>query len=125
MLLNIQPTEPRYTTVYFTKDLVLGDRDTFRAVDHEWYGPLMEGDAAILPVDDAEFWIRMGYASLSPPITVPGLDVIQTAIEDTQTSVESLQSEISAMSGTLTTFAAIVGIEAIAVIILAVVLLRK
>ncbi|MDW8061585.1 MAG: hypothetical protein RMJ00_02680, partial [Nitrososphaerota archaeon] len=43
----------------------------FRGIDLIWYGPFKAGDAVRIPADDAEFWIRKGYASYTPTIVIP------------------------------------------------------
>jgi len=60
---GLRPKEIDYTTVYFTKDA-----PRFRGIDLTWYGPFKAGSATRIPVDDAEFWIRKGYASYTPPV---------------------------------------------------------
>ena len=127
---GIRPRKIDYATVYFTKDT-----PKFRGIDLQWYGPFKAGDAARIPADDAEFWIAQGYASYKPPAVaakIPGLEELTKAVSDLETTVsavasdvETIKSQIAAISGQIGALAAVAALEAIVIIILAVLLLRK
>jgi hypothetical protein len=98
---GIRPREVDYVTVYFTKDTPKS-----RGIDLTWYGPFSAGDSASVPVDDAEFWIRKGYASYTPiiptPPVPPEIPAIAEAVEDLLGDVAGLTTELAAVSGDVT-----------------------
>jgi len=128
ILFQLKPAKIDYTIVYFMKET-----PKFRGIDLVWYGPFKSGDAARIPLDDAEFWISKGYASLTPPITpITGLeeisaklDQISSSLTDLNTKIGDTLSGISAISGTINSLIIAVIIEAIVIIILAIGLLRR
>jgi len=80
-----------------------------------------------MPVDHAEYWIRMGYASYSPPVvtpTIPELTEVVQGTEDLKTTVattsESLAGEVRGLSGQLATLSTAAAVEGIAIIVLAI-----
>ena len=73
---GIRPREVDYTTVYFTENV-----PRFRGIDLVWYGPFKAGDAARIPVDDAEYWIRKGKASYTPQVPGVGAELQETLSE--------------------------------------------
>ena len=123
---GLRPRRIEYTTVYFTKDT-----PEFRGIDLAWYGPFKAGEAARVPIDDAEYWIRMGYASYTPPPPkITGLEEIpkalasiRTDISDLKSSITSLSESIAGLSGQFSGLIAAVAIEGIAIIILAIALI--
>ncbi|RLF22031.1 MAG: hypothetical protein DRN15_10035 [Thermoprotei archaeon] len=128
---GIRPRHVDYTTVYFVKDT-----PKFRGIDLRWYGPFKEGDTARIPTDDAEFLVKLGYASYKPPAVapptppaVPGLEALASDVATIKESVAGLAEDVkavkesvAALSGQLGALTAAVVIEAIVIIILAVVL---
>jgi len=110
-----------YTTVYFTKTT-----PQFRGVDLTWYGPFAAGDSQRIPADDAEFHIAKGYASYSPPTpTFPELATISQKVTNMSTDLTSVKSSLAGVSGSVGIIEAAVVLEAIAIIALALILLRK
>ena len=126
---GIRPRTIEHATVYFTKDT-----PKFRGIDLAWYGPFESGDSARIPADDAEFWIRKGYASYTPPVVVPPeIPAIAKAVEkllgdvsDLKTSVaegiSATRGEVEALRGQMSTLVAVATIEGIAIVALAVAL---
>jgi len=132
MMLHIIPRNIPVTTVYFTKDTTdFRPSGRFRGVDAVWYGPFESGDAARIPADDAEFWIRMGYASYTPPTpTIPTemIEAIAAGVTNLQTSINSLSQKIEAMPdvASLTTLLYVtVGLQVVVLIAVIVVILRR
>jgi hypothetical protein len=123
VVINLMPTKIEYTTLYFTNAT-----RRFRGIDKIWYGPYQKGDNARVPVDDAEFWIRQGLGSYTPT-ELPGLEellaVISSEANSIKTSITSLDSTLSTISATLTVVIATIAIEAIAIIILLLIVLKK
>ncbi len=119
---GIRPRTIDYTTIYFTQDVA-----RFRATDLVWMGPFSAKDSARLPVDDAEYWIRKGYASYSPP--APGLSPeMSEALTNLQdaitTSNQNLADQIASLNGQMTTIMIIAVVQLIAIAVLAVLLMR-
>ncbi|MGC8988431.1 hypothetical protein [Infirmifilum sp.] len=95
---GIKPARVDYTTVYFTKDT-----PKFRGIDLVWYGPFKAGDAARIPSDDADFWIKKGYASLTPQLpTVSIAPEIKPLVEQ----VIALNRTLSSLRDSINDFAA-------------------
>jgi len=127
---GIRPRTIDYATIYFTKDT-----PKFRGIDLQWYGPFKTGDAARIPSDDAEFWIAKGYASYKPPVvtpTIPELAEIASAVSDIKTAVtalsddvKALKDQVAALSGQVGTLGAVAALEAIVIIVLAILVFRK
>lgn len=127
---GVRPRTVEYTTVYFTKST-----PKFRGIDLVWYGPFSAGDAERIPTDDAEFWVKKGYASYKPIISAPkipelatiakSISALSSSVDELKSSVESVKASVAGISGTVTTLTVGIVIEAIAIIILAVALLRK
>jgi len=125
---GLRPRTVDYTTVYFVKDLP----KKFRGIDLNWYGPFTAGQAANIPIDDAEFWIRKGYASYTPPAPtvmpteIPGLSELTQAIRNLNstmtTKIESVSAQIQGLSGQISTITAVAAIEGVAIILLAIAL---
>ncbi len=136
-VLYFKSTNIKTTTVYFTKDTRQFSQyrpdGTYRGVDQNWYGPFKAGNATILPVDDAEFWVAQGYASLSPVIPTIPTELIQGIADDVsslKTSINSLDQRIAAMptvdvSGLTTLLYAVIGLQAIVLIAVLAVVMRK
>ncbi|MEM1990991.1 MAG: hypothetical protein QW782_10230, partial [Candidatus Bathyarchaeia archaeon] len=128
ILFQLKPTKIDYTIVYFTKET-----PKFRGMDLVWYGPFKAGDGARIPMDDAEFWINKGYASLTPPVTpITGLEEINAKLSEISSTltnlnkkVEDLSSGMGAISGSLNTLTAALIIEAIVIVVLAISLMRR
>ena len=123
LYLGLKPRRIDYTVVYFTKDV-----HRFRGIDLVWYGPYKAGDAARIPVDDAEFWIRKGCASYTPPTGKPTIPIesLTKALESLEADVNDVKSSIAELRGQLsglTTITTIAIIEGIVVIILAIALI--
>jgi len=100
---GIVPSRIDYVTVYFTKEV-----PKFRGIDLKWYGPFKPGDAARIPADDADYWIRKGSASLTPPpitITTPAPPAQPTqptpagASPEIQSALQSLSREAANIRG--------------------------
>jgi peptide/nickel transport system substrate-binding protein len=125
---GIRPRTIDYSVVYFLKDT-----PKFRGIDLSWYGPFKKGDAYRIPADDAEFWIRRGYASYTPStLEIPGLESISQVVSSLEAktselsaSIGALRSDVANMAGTLTALVAGVVIEAILILILVILLIRK
>ena len=125
---SLRPKYIDYTTVYFTKDT-----PKFRGIDLIWYGPFKPGDAARIPVDDADFWINKGYASFTPPTPpITGLEEISAKLDHStssltnlNTKIEDTLSGISAISGTVNSLIIAVIIEAIVIVVLVISLMRR
>ncbi|MEM3745387.1 MAG: ABC transporter substrate-binding protein [Candidatus Bathyarchaeia archaeon] len=128
ILFQLKPTKIDYTIVYFTKET-----PKLRGIDLVWYGSFKAGESARIPVDDAEFWIKKGYASLTPPITpITGLEDISAKLDEVSSllksmdaKIESLSSNIVTVSGSLTGLIIAVILEAIAIIVFAFRLIRR
>jgi len=139
---KLRPREIEYATVYFTKDT---PRE-YRGIDLAWYGPFKSGDSTRLPVDDAEWYIRTGYASYTPvippaeiPPEIPAMaKSIETLVKDVSDlktgmtgisdAVSATRGELEAIRGQTTMVATAAAVEGVAIIILAiglVVTLRK
>jgi peptide/nickel transport system substrate-binding protein len=124
---GIRPAKIDYTTIYFTKDT-----SRFRGIDLTWYGPYKAGEAARIPVDDAEFWIRQGYASYTPPIAAPAippelsaaLSKLESGVSDLQSRVTAIESSIRALATTTTLAAALAAIATILVLVELAILIR-
>jgi peptide/nickel transport system substrate-binding protein len=90
---GIKPSKIDYVTVYFTKDT-----PKFRGIDLVWYGPFKAGDAARIPADDAEFWIKKGYASYTPPIPTislaPEIQPLVNQISENSKKIDALKSSV-------------------------------
>lgn len=131
--LELQPTNIPTVTVYWTKDTTqFRPSGTFRGIDHVWYGPFERGDAAIIPVDDAEYWVRIGYASYTPPITIPVEELLatisdlNTRVDNMETTINSLTTEVSSLSSQLSMLTILAGVAlTIAIVSLAVGFLRR
>ena len=126
--LELYPVDIPTVTVYWTRSTTqFRSEGTFRAVDKSWYGPFQEGDAAIIPVDDAEFWVAQGYASYSPVTPTIPTELLETIAED----VSSLKDSIEAMptvdvAGLTTLLYAIIGLQVIAIVaVIAAVMMKK
>jgi hypothetical protein len=103
-MLEIEPAEIPMSTVYFVKDTKeFRPEGTFRGIDHVWYGPFKKGDAAVIPLDDAEFWVRMGFASYTPPKEElpPIIEELSTKVNNMETTVKSLETSINNLSSQL------------------------
>jgi len=94
---GIMPSKIEYTTVYFTNDTPL-----FRGIDLVWYGPFKAGTAARIPVDDAEFWIREGRASYTPPIPTMTPEVSKE-LSNLSQNVSNLLDRINALESKVST----------------------
>jgi hypothetical protein len=122
---GLRPRNIGYTTVYFVKGISM----KFRGIDLKWYGPFSIGDAATIPVDDAEFWVRKGYASYTPPaphIEIPEIAEIMRAIQNLNSTmtvkIESVSTQIQALSGQIFTITIVAALEGIIIILLAILL---
>jgi peptide/nickel transport system substrate-binding protein len=115
---GIRPKTVSYVTVYFKEDV-----PKFRGIDLTWYGPFKKGDAGRVPDDDTEFLIARGYASLTPPSTLP--TEVTDAIKSTSNTLSSLSSAVSTLQGTLTALMAVQVITLILVIVVIAFMLRK
>jgi len=121
---KVKPTTIDYEVVYFTNDTPR----SYRGIDLNWYGPFEAGDSAKIPDDDAEWYIRTDFASYSPVIPtpeIPELAAIAESISALSTSLDSVKADVGGISGSLTMLTIGIVVEAIAVIVLAVALLRK
>ncbi len=123
-MLEIEPAAIPTTTVYWTKPTTqFRPQGTFRGIDHVWYGPFEQGDAAIIPVDDAEFWVRMGYASFTPPTTIPVEELVETVndlsarVGNMETTINSLTSQVNSLSSQISTLTILAGVALIVSII--------
>jgi peptide/nickel transport system substrate-binding protein len=94
---GIKPSRIEYTTVYFTNDT-----PQFRGIDLIWYGPFKAGMAARIPADDAEFWIRRGYASYTPSMPAVPLEVSKE-LSNLSQNVSSLSNRVSAIESKIST----------------------
>jgi len=130
-ILHLMPTEIPTGIVYFTKDI-----QKLRGIDQVWYGPFKPGDAARIPLDDAEYWIRMGKASYTPPaVSVVDISGLTNLVQDLKTSgditrekIDSLTSMVEGLinqTSALTTVAYIEGAVIIVLIIVIVVLMLR
>lgn len=133
-MMEIEPTTIPTTTVYFTEDTrQFRSSGTFRGINHVWYGPFEPGDAAMMPVDDAEYWVRMNYASYTPPAPpVPVEELLETIselntrVENMETTTNSLAAEVRSLSSQLSTLTIVAGVALIiAIVSLAMGFLRK
>jgi len=117
---GIRPSHVEYTIVYFTQDT-----QKFRGIDLTWYGPFKNGDAAKIPIDDAEFWIRKGHASYTPPLPTALIESMAADISDLKTKVADLitKEELATVTAQINTLTIVVVIEAIVAVILAAALL--
>lgn len=134
LYINLKPRFIDYAVVYFIKDT-----PKFRGVDLIWYGPYEVGDSARIPLDDAEFLIKKGYASYTPPSPTvpPGISESLSRLlnetlalrSDISAKISALENEITALRGELSiilTVSYTVIIVAIIVLVAAVALvLRK
>jgi len=94
---GIRPARIDYATVYFTNDT-----PKFRSIDLTWYGPFKAGDAARIPADDAEFYIRKGYASYTPRVSIaPELQPLSNQVSELRDAVNSLKDSIGGLSSQL------------------------
>jgi len=129
VFLELQPTSTSTITVYWTKPTVqFRSEGTFRGIDKKWYGPFQEGDAAVLPVDDAEFWVKLGYASYSPITPTLPTELIETMAEDItalKNSISSLSNKIEQMSNLTTLLYTIIALQVIALVAIVAVMLVK
>ncbi len=82
-------TPPTYTYVTAYAKVSI---PAFTGVDGKAYGPYSEGDAMLIPLEDAERLLSQGLASLTPPVA-PGI------LE----ALNKLLSETSALRGEMTT----------------------
>jgi peptide/nickel transport system substrate-binding protein len=119
-----------YVGVWFTADV-----ESFIGADEQVYGPYEEADFANIPKINAENFIDQGLATYQ----VPGLAELPEAISGLQTqmsglssdlsdledSVDQISSEIASVSSQMTMVTAAAVIEAIAIIILLILLMRK
>ena len=87
---GLRPKTIDYELVYFTKDT-----PKFRGIDLSWYGPLKAGDARRIPADDAEFWIRKGYASYT--VVPPELVELEKTVDKLKETVGSLEKAVAAL----------------------------
>lgn len=110
---GIRPKTVSYVTVYIQKDV-----PKFRGIDLVWYGPFREGDAARVPDDDADFLIKQGSASLTPPTKLPA--EVTESLKSISDTLSSLKNAVSALEATLTLLMAIQVITLILVLILVV-----
>jgi len=135
IILNIRPKHIDYTVAYFTKDM-----PAFRGIDLTWYGPFKVGDAARIPVADAEFLIKRGYASYTPPslptVIPPEIPAIATTVKklsddvsDLKTNVAKvsenlsiLRGEVEALRGQMSMLITVAIIEGLAIVALAITL---
>lgn len=121
---GLRPKEVDYATVYFTQDT-----SKFRGVDLEWYGPFESADAARVPADDAEFQVEKGFASFTPVIPTSeiaeAVSALGASVDELKTGQEAIRSDVAGISGTITSLAAGIVIEAIVIIALAAALLRR
>lgn len=107
---GIKPTKIDYATVYFTKDT-----PKFRGIDLVWYGPYKSRDAARIPTDDAEFWIKKGYASYTPPMptvsVAPEIQPLVTQIDEVSKKIDSLKSGIDQLNANFSTLTTLLEIN--------------
>ncbi|MEM1510713.1 MAG: ABC transporter substrate-binding protein [Thermofilaceae archaeon] len=112
---GIKPARIDYATVYFTKDT-----PRFRGIDLIWYGPFKAGDAARIPSDDAEFWIKKGYASYTPPIPslAPELKPLVDQVAALTNTVSILKDSVGSLTVQLSNLTTLVTINLVISILL-------
>jgi hypothetical protein len=131
----VKPTQVDSQVVYFTKDTTeFRPNGKWRTIELEWVGPFESGDSAILPVDDVEFWVGQGYASLTPPLPEPvditeivdSLQDLSSAMSQNTETAETVLAEMRALTAQLTNIMYVgVASAVLALIVLVVVLLKK
>ena len=111
-----------YVTVFATTEI-----PEFVGVDGKKYGPYSEGDAMVIPKEDADRLVAEGKASYTSPLiskAIPSImdkvTSIESSIADLESSVEALSNQVSALSSQLSTLTACIVIEAIIIIVLVV-----
>jgi peptide/nickel transport system substrate-binding protein len=114
---GIKPTKIDYTTVYFTKDT-----PKFRGIDLVWYGPFKAGDAARIPADDAEFWIKKGYASYTPPTPTislaPEIQPLVNQVAESSKKIDELRSSIDNLVSQLSSLTTLIQVNMVLTLII-------
>jgi len=114
---GIRPTKIDYTTVYFTKDT-----PKFRGIDLVWYGPFKAGDAARIPADDAEFWIKKGYASYTPPTPTislaPEIQLLVNQVAESSRKIDELRSSIDNLVSQLSSLTTLIQVNMVLTLII-------
>ncbi|MEM1989736.1 MAG: ABC transporter substrate-binding protein [Candidatus Bathyarchaeia archaeon] len=95
----VTPPTYIYVTVYAKTNI-----PAFTGVDGETYGPYKEGDAMLIPKEDAERLVAEGKATYSPPVPAE-IPEIARAVSDLlgrvsrlETSVSTIGADVSALS---------------------------
>jgi len=116
---GIRPARIDYATVYFTNDT-----PKFRSIDLTWYGPFKAGDAARIPADDAEFYIRKGYASYTPRVSIaPELQPLSNQVSELRDAVNSLKDSIGGLSSQLSSLTMLLTVNLVLTLVLIAVVL--
>ena len=119
--MKVRPKTVEYQLVYFTKDT-----PAFRGIDLVWYGPFKAGDATRVPVDDAEWNIRRGYASYTAPAPAISPEMTEALGRLNATIVTrtgALLTEVRGLSSQVATMSTAAAVEGVAIIVLAVALI--
>jgi peptide/nickel transport system substrate-binding protein len=113
---GIKPTKIDYATVYFVKDT-----PKFRGIDLIWYGPFKAGDAARIPADDAEFWIKKGYASFTPPAptapAAPNIQPLVNQVAENSKKIDELKGNIDNLVAQLSGLAMLIQVNIVLTLI--------
>ncbi len=111
--------EPTQGTVEYTSVWITGDVPAFTGEDGKTYGPFVNGENPLLPMEDAEQLIADDLASYA----MPGLTEMTTAITQIQTSLSNLAAQNSALASSMSNLTIIASVEGIGTIVLAIALI--
>lgn len=120
---GLRPTQVDYAITYFTKAT-----PKFRGIDLQWYGGFKKGDSANIPVDDAQFWIKQGYASFAPPspeaeilpILTQYMTTLNSTISTMSQQMQAVQNVLSSTNDRLNLLSVAAVVEGIAIVVLVV-----
>lgn len=140
VVFKLKPSAPispiTYITAYAKASIA-----AFTGVDGKTYGPYSEGDAMLIPMEDAQRLIDEGKASYSPPVPaeigeiaksvselhgkVSGLESTLAGISAATTELEKSVEALSGQMASITTTVAAMGIVTIILVVVAIVMIMR